>query len=633
MTASHRGIIFNDGQNLTVPQNTLPDGDFLLPVCINRDDLHRMLSVLWEGRFLLPDDPPNSEVSDDVHTLRHMRGVLEALAYINRPCEVPCFECDSCDDGCIEFLPNAAIIEYFPNDPFRTPSLIPPGYTRPPWYTDATFPIGGILPTDAMVDTLSVFAPALPLSGFPYARIHFSGVGEIEIELVQVPFGGIVVIDIDDDPTQLTIVDCSSDIIDLVSISGILAALGFDVEDANLVGTKVIELEVTTPGEHFIDVNFIPSFGGETLLGFGGGIRRVSLCGLSVPGEFMPYQLRQNPEDACSVQQSNDAGLTWSEAFRMDNCCCDDNGDYFRYTDEGIKETSPDGITWTPDREGDPRFFPPTAPPLPIAPGNDLRCQSANNVTGWLHATADDFIAKAALGSGVSYVLSILIPLLIIVVSGATGGLATPLMLALAGALASTGGAAFDAAMTAGVYEQFCCIVYCRTPNSGVYTEANWQAIKADILSTFSGIAARFLHDQINAMGIAGLNNAGRVGVGEGFDCDGCDCSNACIDETNIIIGSFVSQSESAITIEAVLTTHEATTAYWVVYGSNTGDFCCFLCDQVWTPDIDAGTWYDCDGVLHTAGSPINNEVRRIQYFRAAATFQVTLTFSDIPCP
>ena len=536
MTASHRGIIFNDGQNLTVPQNVLPDGDFLLPVCINRDDLHRMLSVLWEGRFLIPDDPPNSEVSDDVHTLRHMRGVLEALAYINRPCEVPCFECDSCDDGCIEFLPNAAIIEYFPNDPFRTGSYIPPGYTRPPWYSNPALPIGGIRPTDAMVDPLAVLGPFIPLSGFPYARIHFSGVGELEIELIQIPLGGIALIDIDDDPTQLTIVDLSSDILDLVSLSGLLAALGFDVEDANLVGTKVIELNITTPGEHFVDVNFIPSLGGETLVGFGGGIRRISLCGLSAPGEFMPYQLRQNPEDGCSVQQSNDNGLTWTEAFRMDNCCCDDSPDYIRYTDEGIKETSPDGITWTPDREGDPRFFPPIAPPLPLPPGDDLRCASANNITGWLHSVADDYIVKAGLGSGVAYILAVLIPILIIVVSGATGGALTPLMLALAGALATTGAAAFDAAMTAAVYEIFNCIVYCNTPNDGIYTESNWQAIKADIKFELTGIASTFLHDQINAMGIAGMNNAARAGSSEGLDCDGCDCTCTITDLNGVVI-------------------------------------------------------------------------------------------------
>ena len=146
MTASHRGIIFNDGQNFTIPQNVLPDGDFLLPVCINRDDLHRMLSVLWEGRFLIPDDPENTEFPTDTHTLRHMRGVLEALAYINRPCEVPCYECASCEDGCREHQPNSGIITYAPNDPFRTPAYAPDGYFVTPWYTNPGVPLPGVIP-------------------------------------------------------------------------------------------------------------------------------------------------------------------------------------------------------------------------------------------------------------------------------------------------------------------------------------------------------------------------------------------------------------------------------------------------------------------------------------------------------
>lgn len=430
---------------------------------------------------------------------------------------------DPCEDGCIDYLPNSSFIRYEPNDPFRTPLLVPPGYTIIPWYTNPLIPLPGVIPTDAMVNQLSVAAPALPLSGFPRFSFEFDGRGEVEIELVNVPAGGFCLVVTDENVLNVKIVNTSSNILDILSLAGILAALGIDAEDANVVDTDVVEIDVPDVGHHRIDVTFLPNFGGETLLGFGGGLRRVTLCGPVQVVEEM-YLQRQSPEDPCLIEQSTDGGITWQEAWRMDNCC--DQPIYERYNEQGIKETSPDGETWTESRDTDPRFYPPTLPPLPGLPGEDLRCAAANNVTGFLHSAADDIIADAAIWSGVSYLLSALIGIILVVIIGATGGAATPLALGLVGALIATGSAGFAAAMTAGVYETFNCIVYCNTPDDGLYTEANWQAIKAGITSQLTGIASTFLHDNINMMGIAGLNNASRSNISEGLECDTCDCEN-----------------------------------------------------------------------------------------------------------
>lgn len=538
---------------------------------------------------------------------------------------------DPCEDGCIDYLPNSSFIRYEPNDPFRTPLLVPPGYTYIPWYTNPLIPLPGVIPTDAMVNQLAVLGYAIPLSGFPRFSFEFDGRGEVEIELVNVPAGGFCLVVLDETLTNVKIVNTSSNLFDIVSLAGILAALGIDTEDANFVDTDIVEIEVPIIGHHRIDVTFLPNFGGETLLGFGGGLRRVTLCGPTQVIEEM-YLQRQSPEDNCLIEQSTDGGITWQEAWRMDNCCCGDSTERFRYNQDGIKETSPDGVIWTEDRENDPRFYPPTMPPLPISAGDELRCASSNNVTGWLNSVADNWIVNAGLGSGVSYALSILIPLLIIVVSGATGGLATPLMLALAGALASVGGSAFDAAMTAAVYEALNCIVYCNTPASGVYSEANWQAIKGQIRAEFTGIASTFLHDQINAMGIAGLNNAARTGVSAGFACDDCECSNNCIDATNIIHGSMVAQTDNTIDIQAELVTYNAINAYWVVYGSLDASFCCHYCyfERI-SGEEDSSGLIGCDG--NPIGAP--NPMRRVEAYANAAPFTLRLHFDpeNTGCP
>lgn len=430
---------------------------------------------------------------------------------------------DPCEDGCIDYLPNSSFIRYEPNDPFRTPLLVPPGYTIIPWYTNALIAPFGVLPTDAMVNQLAVFGYAIPLSGFPRFSFEFDGRGEVELELVNVPAGGFCLIVLDENPIGFKIVNTSSNLLDVISVAGILAALGFDTEDANIVDTDIVEIDVEVAGHHRIDVTFLPNFGGETLLGFGGGLRRVTLCGPTQVIEEM-YLQRQSPEDSCLIEQSTDGGITWQEAWRMDNCCCDDTPGYTRYNDDGILETSPDGETWTENRDIDPRFTGTLMPPLTSAVGEGRRCEAANRVVGYYEAVANDAIADSSAWSGLTFLLAALIPLLILL-TGATAGAATPLLLGVVGALLATGSAAFDAAMTAGVYQTLLCIVYCETPSDGVYTEENWQRIKTQIKAQLTGIASTFLHDTINAGGPVGLNNASRVGISAGLECDECDCA------------------------------------------------------------------------------------------------------------
>lgn len=224
------------------------------------------------------------------------------------------------EGGCSEFLPNSPIITYAPNDPFLTPNYLPEGYSVIPWYTNAPVPLPGVLPTDAMVNGLSIIGPSVPIPhGFPRFRVHCYGSGEVEIELVKIPIGGLALITIDGDPLTALLVTLDTISLDMVSITGILSALG--IGDAGLVQTAVVELEIATPGAHYVDVTFLPNFGGETLIGFGGGLRRVSLCGPSQPGEvdFM-FRLRQNEDIPCHLEQSFDAGETWSLAFDYARC-------------------------------------------------------------------------------------------------------------------------------------------------------------------------------------------------------------------------------------------------------------------------------------------------------------------------
>lgn len=423
---------------------------------------------------------------------------------------------DPCEDGCIDYLPNSSFIRYEPNDPFRTPLLLPPGYTYIPWYTNPLIPLPGVIPTDAMVNQLAVLGYAIPLSGFPRFSFEFDGRGEVEIELVNVPAGGFCLVVLDETLTNVKIVNTSSNLFDIVSLAGILAALGIDTEDANFVDTDIVEIEIPDVGHHRVDVTFLPNFGGETLLGFGGGLRRVTLCGPTQVVEEM-YLQRQSPEDDCLIEQSTDGGITWQEAWRMDNCCEDDN--ITRIVDGIVEESGDGGVTWTPITD-DPRFIGITLPPRPEAEG---KCNAAQSTVDMIEAHFDELVADMTVGASVTALIAAILALAAIVVSLGT---LTPLIMPLAAALFYAGTSAVSAALTSGVYEELKCLIYCYSQSDGSYTQAGWAALRERIDSggEITELASALLFDYVTLLGSTGLSNAASYNPTAVGDCSECDC-------------------------------------------------------------------------------------------------------------
>ena len=250
----------------------------------------------------------------------------------------------------------------------------------------------------------------------------------------------------------------------------------------------------------------------------------------------MPYfELRQSPTDPCLLEQRQTSTGEWYTAFDYSLAACitrPETPDASRYNDDGILEVSyDDGATFEESRDLDPRFNSPLLPPLTSTVGETRRCEAANNVVGFMQDMANNTAANVSAFSTITGLIGALAGIIVAIISG---GAAIPLLIGLAGALFAAGQAAFSAAMTAGVYETLLCIVYCETPDNGTYTEANWQAIKTQILIQLTGIAATFLHDNINAFGPAGLNNAARAGVDAGLPCDDCPCDNLCAEKYQI---------------------------------------------------------------------------------------------------
>lgn len=289
-----------------------------------------------------------------VDTIQRLRNNLAYKLLQDEDCPA-----DPCEDGCVDYAPNSAFLTYYPNDPFRSPDFIPPGYSMPPWYHNALIHPPGVLPGDAMVNGLAVISANLPLSGFPRMHFEFDGTGEVEIELVKVPAGGVALIQTDNGLTDLTIVDLSTSLVDLLSLEGLLDLLGFDVADAGLNETEVVEKDFAAFGHHTIDVYFLPSLGGETVIGFGGGVRRVSFCGemaVSMPS----VALRFSPD--CNLEVSYDSGETWNIVPGWDT--------YAPTCFEG--PPGPAGPAGPAGETG------PAGPAGPAGTGSNARCQMAN---------------------------------------------------------------------------------------------------------------------------------------------------------------------------------------------------------------------------------------------------------------
>lgn len=172
--------------------------------------------------------------------------------------------------GCIDHPLDSPILEWNPNDPFRTPELVPAGYAFPPWYkansiTGITLgtSLGDIVTDIVRTQSIPVIPPA---SGYPRLRIHLKGSGTVELHLVKINTGGYVQITTDDDFFSAEFCSLNKDVIAIPPES---------TDDI------IIERTVQGEGEHHIDLLFVPRVNDELLppVTQGGAIRKIVLCG------------------------------------------------------------------------------------------------------------------------------------------------------------------------------------------------------------------------------------------------------------------------------------------------------------------------------------------------------------------
>lgn len=304
---------------LTTPQNLVPAGDFLLPICTTSERMLALLKVIRAG----------AEALDLQFIGNHSIDLLEALAHLDDPTNTPCLSVDG--DLCRVYKPSGSVFNWemwnpFSSDPFPT------GYNRSPFvvYTPDNLPawspqwllddLLGLQPGDVFT-SIDVFAATglqdflnsltNPIDELPYFVINANGGNTLRIKLFGVPQGGFVRI-----YTRNTI--GSGIVFDLDSASVLdseLSDLLNLVLDGELFPEHIVDYEVPGVGAQEVVIVFLPDYSGGLSVGFGGGIRSVEVCGevVAVEPEFRI--------ENCILEWRPDAVSNW---IQLGNVCGQD---------------------------------------------------------------------------------------------------------------------------------------------------------------------------------------------------------------------------------------------------------------------------------------------------------------------
>lgn len=517
---------------------------------VQPNTINPLLNFPYDVRFnpikvpgVHPFAPPTVGICLNPKWLGHLDGVLERLAFEDAwqgtPEEIAAaiegvkeiqaaLGAGNCSGGynCLDYPPHSGIITYAPNDPFRTPNLVPTGYALPPWYTNPAVPWPGVLPGDALVNYLSLgnLFVSLPTVGLPRARISWTGRATVEIEFVALPQGGLALITWDDNPFTAQLVDLTSiGIGEITSVGFILGLLGLQ-NDASITSTRIVQYGFSTDGAHHIDITFLPNLdeSDEVILGFGGGLRRVEICGES---DVSYFELRQSPLNPCLLEQRLGIDQAWIPAFDFEQCeaiGAPTQPDFTRYSEGGIYEESYDGgQTWQERKDKDERYS--GARDVPYS-GNNIACLVAANIVAVAQTPVSEVLAGIAAASTVVKIVAALAAFLTFIL---TGGAALPLVFPFVAFMLSLGADGIGLAFTPEFWDDLRCKILCEIPEDGVITESVYNNVM-NALSAEAGVAWQAVFLMFKIAGPVGLDRMAHRGGVTSADCSDCDTCPTC---------------------------------------------------------------------------------------------------------
>lgn len=424
--------------------------------------------------------------------------------------------CDGEGFECSDYTPDAPFITWLPQNPFTQPEYTPPGYFNPPFYVvdEGLLPnilgarVGDVLTdyTRFITDITLWEIPTIIEQGFPRFEIHVEGRAEVELHLLQVPQGGLALIQVDGDPARLQIVA-----LDSIGLSDWEAALenlfelfNIGVENDEFILEEIIEIELEEEGEHVIEVAFLPQIDADVLIGIGGGLRSVTIC------RDDDMDVRQNPTEPCKLEKRSNPYEAWQEFADLQLC-----PPKLRQnpTTGELEYSTDDGETWSPIET-----------PIPErAPSEDNLCLAAANAVLAIEAFSEELQSRFANTSSV-------VALAIVAAAFLVALVLTPiawfgLIPAISGLLVLAGFGSTN--FNDNDRDDLQCLLYCRAYDNLGQPRFDHEGVIADLIDDGRPIFAicRWL---VEMMGADGLNRAGAVTAITEADCDFCDCDEWC---------------------------------------------------------------------------------------------------------
>lgn len=256
---------------------------------------------------------------DEAHTGKVIAAVwrdvfLDMMAHFYDGCE----DCPP-EPSCRDYPTDSGVLSYFPTNPFTEPENIPNQfYNKPPFYL-----LHGDVLTDITVPSANPLdLPYLAETELPRIRVTVNGDKLVRLYLLSIIQGGYASIVVDDNPLTANWVDLTR--ASLLDFQALLNAIqeGLGIGDLNgiLVEDVIVEVKLETVEEHHIDIIFWPKFNTEVIVGFGGGLRKVEICGNEICDDMSYFELRQNPDDSCLLEQRLESDGDWLPAFDYGLC-------------------------------------------------------------------------------------------------------------------------------------------------------------------------------------------------------------------------------------------------------------------------------------------------------------------------
>lgn len=444
---------------------------------------------------------------DEAHTAKQValvwRDIIDNMDF---GCGVP-------DDDCRNFGTPASFITWEPQNPFTEPDLVPDGYILPPFRVLKEgspelllgYEIGDVL-TDLSRFWGGTGVITNPESGFARFRISCTGVGLVQIYFINVPLGGMALVVADSDILTTNIIELQ---VDLFSIP---------IEDNEII---IHEVEFTTGGAHYIDVTFIPTVDdAATFFRYGGGMRKVKLCGFDAVSEEDMFDIRQKPDEPCIIEKSEN-GVDWVPAVNMQLC-----PPKLRKNNGEIEWFDDNTGTWEPIDTGDERED--GDAPVPYAGNPDGDCLAAENITAVYQSALTEIRAGitasrdlVAIAAGISGIMTAFMPIAVV----------TTIAFSLTAAALAVGGAGLDDMLDAESLANFKCSIFCNIEEDGSITADDFTNLRANMATWAATVELEIINIWLDAFGSVGLQRQAKAGGITTGDCSMCDCPEPPIDE------------------------------------------------------------------------------------------------------